>query len=336
MNNFVKLNNKQKILLIEQTSIKTGLSLQVIEKDLWVTTMLQIIFSLPIADKLIFKGGTSLSKVWGLITRFSEDIDLAIDREVFGEQFKGDLTKRELRKLRKESSVYVRDNFTTVLNQAIGDYELRDYLEAKAQEDGEGDGTYPEPRKVFIYYKSLFDKNIKGYLNSEIVLEISSRSLVEPFENRKIKSIISETLPFDTTLVNCDISTALPAKTFLEKSFLLHELFTTGGGATAQRKSRHLYDLEKMMDHSFAKEVITNDDLWNTIAHHREVFTALKGVDYTPDIRDRIVLIPPTEVINEWRKDYDEMAQIMIYGDKLSFDGLIKRIKELENRFINR
>ncbi len=336
MNNYIKLNNQQKILLIEQSAIESGLSKQVIEKDLWVTTMLQIIFSLPIADRLIFKGGTSLSKVWGLITRFSEDIDLAIDREVFGEQFKGDLTKKGLKRLRKESSVYVRDNFTTAINQAIESYGLSDYLQAKAQEDGEGDGTYPEPRKVFVYYKTLFDKDLAGYLNSEIVLEVSSRSLVEPFEKCNIKSIVSETLPFDTTLVDCAIPTALPAKTFLEKAFLLHELFTTGGGASAQRKSRHLYDLEKMMDKDFAKAVISNDELWGTISHHREVFTPLKDVDYTPDIRDRIVLIPPTDIIEAWQKDYDEMAQIMIYGEKLSFDALIDRIGKLEENFKSR
>ena len=65
-----------------------------IEKDLWVTTILQIIFSLPFADKLIFKGGTSLSKVWKLINRFSEDIDLSVDRSLFG--LEGDLTKKRL------------------------------------------------------------------------------------------------------------------------------------------------------------------------------------------------------------------------------------------------
>ena len=70
---------------------------QAVEKDLWVTTILQIVFSLPFADSLIFKGGTSLSKVFGKIERFSEDIDLAIDRTYFG--LEGDLTKKQLKKL---------------------------------------------------------------------------------------------------------------------------------------------------------------------------------------------------------------------------------------------
>ena len=337
MNNFIKLSDEQKRSLVTQTAMRTGLPLQIIEKDLWVTAMLQIVFLLPFADKLLFKGGTSLSKVWGLISRFSEDIDLAIDREVFGEEFKGDLTKKNLKKLRKASSTYVRDEFCNALNNCIESYGLGEYIKAVPQEDGEGDGTYPEPRKIFIHYPTLFDGNdLSDYVSSEIVLEVSSRSLIEPFENRKVQSIISENLPFDTNIADCDISTAMPAKTFLEKAFLLHELFSTNGTAEAKRKSRHLYDLEKMMDMQFALDAIVDDELWETIAHHREVFTPLKDVDYTKDIRSEIVLIPPSASIEDWRTDYNEMRESMIYGGKLSFGELIARIEELQNKFRNR
>ena len=101
-NNFHVLPQDSKKIVIEQTALKQGLSKQIVEKDLWVSTILEIIFSLPFAKKLVFKGGTSLSKVWGLIDRFSEDIDLAIDRNMFG--LEGDLTIRQLKKLRKASS----------------------------------------------------------------------------------------------------------------------------------------------------------------------------------------------------------------------------------------
>lgn len=337
MNDFIKLNDEQKRYLITQTNIRTGLPLQVIEKDLWVTAMLQIIFSLPLADKIIFKGGTSLSKVWGLITRFSEDIDLAIDREVFGEEFRGDLSKRNIKKLRKASSTYVRDEFCNILTTEIKKYGLADYLKAVPQNDGFGDGTYPEPRKIFIHYPTLFgSSDLSNYICAEIVLEISSRSLIEPFERRKIKSIVSETLSYDTDIVDCEISTAMPAKTFLEKAFLLHELFSTDGINFANRKSRHLYDLEKMMNQQFAVDAIVDNELWNTISHHREIFTPLKDVDYSSDIRDKIVLIPPTDIIDEWRKDYEEMKSQMIYGDKLTFDELIVRITKLQAMFRNR
>lgn len=334
MNNFIVLTDEQKRSIITQTAIRTGLPVQVIEKDLWVTAVLQIIFSLPLADKLIFKGGTSLSKVWGLISRFSEDIDLAIDREVFGEEFRGDVTKKNLKKLRKTSSIYVRDKFCVILNNEIEKFGLKNHIKAVAQDDGEGDGTYPEPRKIYIYYSTLFgNDNLSSYINSEIVLEISSRSLIEPFESKKVKSIISENLQFNTDIANSDIFTAIPSKTFLEKCFVLHELFSTDGSAEAKRRSRHLYDLEKMMDKKFAIDAVKDNELWEIITHHRKIFTPLKDVDYTVDIRSEISLVPPMSVIDKWREDYNQMAQLMIYGEKITFDELITRMKKLEKRF---
>ena len=85
----------------------------------------------------------------------------------------------------------------------------------------------------------------------------------------------------------------------------------------------------------FAKEAVSNNELWETIAHHRKLFTSVLGVDYTPDIRKRIQLIPPSNVVAIWEKDYQEMQESMIYGDSLPFDKLLERIHILENRFHN-
>lgn len=158
----------------------------------------------------------------------------------------------------------------------------------------------------------------------------------EPTEPTQVKSLITSTFQqIETDMVSVIITTASPAKTFLEKTFLLHELFTTHKGDKAERKSRHLYDLEKMMDKSFAIEAISNNELWETIAHHRKLFTSVLGVDYTPDIRKRIQLTPPTNIVDVWEKDYQEMQESMIYGDSLPFNKLLERIHILENRFHN-
>ena len=122
-------------------------------------------------------------------------------------------------------------------------------------------------------------------------------------------------------------------KTFLEKAFLLHELFTTNGCRHANRKSRHLYDLMKMMDEPFAQKAVSDDELWSTIHHHRELFTSIKDVDYTPDIRKRIVLLPPEEVLKVWQDDYNAMQESMIYGEHFTFEQLISKIEELQARF---
>lgn len=331
MNNFHTLPNDSKRIIIEQTALKQGLSKQIVEKDLWVSTLLEVVFTLPFADKLVFKGGTSLSKVWGLIERFSEDIDLAVDRSLFG--YEGDLTTKQIKKLRKASSLFVCNEFLSELQSAINRFNLGKFIELEVQPDGEGDKTYPEPRQIFIKYQSLFETEL-SYVKPQIILEIGARSLFEPTQKSSINSIVATEFPnVQTSVISADITTAVAAKTFLEKAFLLHELFTTNGCSKAERKSRHLYDLERMMDKEFALVAIKDDELWNTIHHHRDVFTHMHDVDYTPDIRDRIVLVPPTEHYQTWASDYANMQSSMIYGESISFDKLIDRMKELENSF---
>lgn len=334
MNNFYALSDDVKKTVLEQTAIKQGLPKQIIEKDLWVSTLLEIIFTLPFSDKLVFKGGTSLSKVWGLISRFSEDIDISIDRNLFG--FEGDLTIRQIKKLRKESSLFVNNDFCLALNNAISQYGLNDYLIVESQPNGEGDKTYPEPRQIFIKYKSLFDVEL-SYIQPQIILEVGARSLFEPTEKSFIQSMITASYPsVETSVIKTAITTAVAAKTFLEKAFLLHELFTTDICSRAERKSRHLYDLERMMDMDFAVNATKNDDLWVVIHHHREIFTRIKDVDYTGDIRNRIVLTPPDRYYQIWASDYANMQSSMIYEKSISFDRLLERMHELENRFKNR
>lgn len=319
-------------MVLTQAANKTGLPVQAVEKDLWITVVLQIVFSLPIANRLIFKGGTSLSKVWKVIHRFSEDIDLAIDPSIWG--FDGDLTKKQIKRLRKVSSIFVRDEFCHSLQKAVSETGMGKWLQIEADPDGEGDGTYPEPRVIHICYKSLFDEYLH-YLHSEVKLEVSARSLLEPTAEASVTSVLEDALPISTTVKQVIIPTALAEKTFLEKVFLLHELFSSQSPREANRKSRHLYDLVQMMDTDIATRAIANDELWNTIHHHRELFTSMSGVDYTPDIRKRIRLLPPDDVIDNWRKDYKDMQSSMIYGEKPTFAELMKKMRELENLFHN-
>lgn len=115
--------------------------------------------------------------------------------------------------------------------------------------------------------------------------------------------------------------------------FLLHEMFSIEGhGLRAERKSRHLYDLYKMMGHEFASEAIKDDALWESIRHHREIYTSVNGMDYTPDVRNRLVLVPREDIIEAWRQDYENMSDAMIYGDKPTWNELIQAMKELQRR----
>lgn len=333
MNNYFSLTIEEQRQVLQAAEGRIGLPAQAIEKDLWVTTILQIVFTLPFADKLIFKGGTSLSKVGKHISRFSEDIDLAVDRSQF--ELEGDLTKKQIKKLRKESSIFVREEFYNALSNAIKQYGLDTLCTIEAEKDGEGDNTYPEPRKIWVTYKSVIQGEL-DYLKPVVMLEIGARSLSEPYAMNKVKSLVEENFPtIQTSVVDSEIATAVAGKTFLEKVFLLHELFSVAGhGANANRKSRHLYDLYQMMDKDFAKVAVKDDELWENIRHHREIFTSVKDMDYTPDVRKRIALIPREDIIAVWEKDYAEMLVNMIYGsNKPTFKQIIEKMQVLQDRF---
>lgn len=338
MNKFFEIEDEGKKLFITQTALKTGLPKVVIEKDLWVSIVLQLVFQLPYADRTIFKGGSSLSKVWDLIGRMSEDVDLAFDSN-FG-IFEGDEpTVKQIKKLRKQSSLFVQNEYCEALKTAITNAHLNEWCAVEAQPNGTGNGTYPEPRQLYVTYKSLFKDELtainSAYVKPMVMLEVSSRSLIEPTGKARVKSMIAREFDnIDTDIASVDIRTALPEKTFLEKVFLLHEMFVTARCQRAERKSRHLYDIERMMDKDFALQAVKDDVLWNSINRHRARFSSIHGVDYTKDLRKEIRLTPPDEVLALWEEDYRYMQEHMIYdGSALSFSDILKRMHELEERF---
>lgn len=330
MNKLLTLTKEQRAAVFERVGASVGLPMQAVEKDFWVTVILQAVFSLPVAQHLIFKGGTSLSKAWGLISRFSEDIDLAVNPIALGAA-EGDLTKKQIKKLRKASSLFVSEQLTPMLCAKINEMGMSAFLNIEAQPNGEGDNTYPEPRQIYIRYQSVFEKPLT-YLRPDVVLEVSARSLIEPAMPTHVSCILADYIPIQPT---CDavVHTAIPAKTMVEKMFLLHELFSVPGhGTRAERKSRHLYDLYQMMQQDFAQEAITNDALWESIRHHREVFTSVQGVDYSGDVRQRICLLPREDIVAIWQSDYETMRSSMIHGSAPTWDELIEQITILQNK----
>lgn len=330
MNKFLTLTKEQRAAVFERVGASVGLPMQAVEKDFWVTVILQAVFSLPVAQHLIFKGGTSLSKAWGLISRFSEDIDLAVNPMALGAA-EGDLTKKQIKKLRKASSLFVSEQLTPMLCAKINEMGMSAFLNIEAQPNGEGDNTYPEPRQIYIRYQSVFEKPLT-YLRPDVVLEVSARSLIEPAMPTHVSCILADYIPIQSA---CDavVHTAIPSKTMVEKMFLLHELFSVPGhGTRAERKSRHLYDLYQMMQQDFAQEAITNDALWESIRHHREVFTSVQGVDYSGDVRQRICLLPREDIVAIWQSDYETMRSSMIHGSAPTWDELIEQITILQNK----
>ncbi len=320
---WLSLSKERRIEILNQATERTGLPSVAIEKDWWVTMALNASFSLPYRNNLVFKGGTSLSKGWNLIERFSEDIDLAIDRKFFG--FEGDISKTQIKNLRKQSCEFISTIFLDDLTKILTEWKAIDECKLIAQPVKDSD---KDPQVIEIQYNSVIDTS--EYLPQRVLIEVSSRSLMEPIEERKINSILSENFPQQSFVtVPFEIPTVLPQRTFLEKIFLLHEEFSQETEKIRfDRLSRHLYDLEKLMDTEHGIEALKNIELYNNIVAHREKFNPLRGLDYSNHIPNKISIIPPQKVI----KDYQAMTSFMIYGEPLKFDILMKRILELQTR----
>jgi len=326
MKNFIKLSKKDKLNIFNQTSELSGLPSSAVEKDWWVTLSLNIIFSLPYANHIVFKGGTSLSKAWDLIERFSEDIDLVIDRNRLG--FEGELSKTQVKKLRKASYSFIGNDFYNDINNELIKLGVPDY-ELVVQETKDTD---TDPLVIELHYKSLTETS--EYLKPRVLIEVGARSLMEPVDNKTIISMVSSKfneLPFAEKEIT--IPVVSPKRTFLEKIFLLHEEFQKETKfIRVERMSRHLYDLEKLMDTTHGTEALKDVTLYNIIVEHRKSFNAIRGIDYANHTSKSINIVPPEETIKHWEKDYKTMQESMFYGSTISFDKLMERITELNTR----
>jgi hypothetical protein len=321
-----KLKSSQKNEIFSEVAAQWDLPAAAIEKDWWVVRTLELIFETEIAPHTVFKGGTSLSKAWNLVDRFSEDIDLVLDRKFLG--FDKEMSGSQVRKLRKASCQYIAEKYLPQLQQRFIDAGFTD-LKLQLTEIKSAD---EDPVKIEVNYPSITEKS--DYLPPRVLIEIGSRSLIEPFTEKRFASFVGQQFKGrDFADAEIIIPVVNPERTFLEKIFLLHEEFQQPATKIkVDRLSRHLYDLEKLMDTAFATTAIADKDLYQHIVEHRKTFNPLRGVDYANHVPDKINPIPPDNLIGAWKKDYEQMQQSMIYRESLPFDKLIERIAELKRR----
>lgn len=327
---WLNLPPEQKIQILEQTGITKGLPAFVIEKDWWVCILLKAIFQSQYADSIIFKGGTSLSKAYSLIDRFSEDIDLIIDRHLLGFDDLNSGTK--IKKLRKAAGSFIINEFREELIHQLDELGIERELYEIRYNDHVDDTS--DPNTLEVYYHSVVPVS-NPYIEQRVLLELGARSLTEPAETKSIISLIDEKykdLPFTEGEFNVQV--VVPRRTFIEKVLLLHEEFSKPiDKIRTDRLTRHLYDLDKMMDAGYGEKAISDDELFETIVQHRKTVTSLRGLDYSNHEKGKLRIIPPDEVISKWKEDYKVMQENMIVGNSLGWDELLKRIKQIENIF---
>ncbi len=280
-----------------------------------------------------FKGGTSLSKGWQLIERFSEDIDIAMKRE--GRFAITGTSNSQLAKARRTARHYIVRELPDELETVLSSMRVTQFT-VEAETTKRKDGVTYEmradthPSVVYVNYNSIVPE-ASEYLQPRVKIEISCLSMNEPVQQKTLRSFISESVT-ESEDVTVSFKTVVPTRTFLEKIFLLHEEFQKEK-PRSYRMSRHLYDLERIMDMPFGIEALSDTGLYMEIVRHRSVFNNIPGIDYTTHNSETINFIPPENIMQEWKEDYENMRKHFIYGhDTLSYDRLIEKIKILQNR----
>lgn len=183
---FYTIDKEEKEAVFNAIANKKGMTPFAVEKDWWVCRTLDIIFKMDIGKQLVFKGGTSLSKAWKLIHRFSEDIDLAIDKEFF-EGFRGDISRTQITSLRKESGAYTTGTFFEELKEEFRKkgFNSLEFIVVEAIDSDQ------DPRIIEIYYPNIISPPTE-YVLPRVQIEIGCRSLREPFSIQKFGSFVDE------------------------------------------------------------------------------------------------------------------------------------------------
>ncbi len=329
------LNNSlvDRLAMLQQAEIDhPGINQVAIEKDWWVTMTLKALFQTDCHQYLSFKGGTSLSKCFNLIERFSEDIDLSISHSFFGIE---NTSKSQRDKLRKAARKYIHETLSVQLSARLKGNGVEGFTIENVTHFQDNNGEWKpidsdkDPTVILLHYPSIVENSI-SYIPPRVRIEVSCLSMDEPTQKCSIHSLIGDSFGNEDSGANSTIRTVVPTRTFLEKIFLLSEEFQKDKPRST-RMSRHLYDLEKLMDTKYGREALFDHSLYDAIMQHRRVYYALKYVDYNVKSDSICFMIPKSE-IEAWKADYVDMRKFFIYGKSLDFDMLMRRMEELQNR----
>lgn len=326
------LSRQDRLDIFNEVEAEKHIIGQAIEKDWWVCIILKVLFSSQYSNFIVFKGGTSLSKGWHLIERFSEDIDIAIHRGYLGY---GDntISKTQISdKLRRASCTFVRVMLKNAISEGLTALGVpKNQFNVSTEESSI---TTVDPEKIYVEYESAYEDSFNEYIRPRVIIEAGARSIYEPVIIKPVKSFVAEVFP-NQSFTDPSIAARLtPAeRTFLEKAFLLHEEFHKPiEQIRSDRMSRHLYDLERMMD-TQVSEVVSNISLYNEIIEHRRKFIGLRGFNYETLRHESINFTPPANITDAWEKDYQAMQESIIYGKSLPYEKLIERITRLNQTF---
>lgn len=341
MDGIARMTAGERSELFSEAAARRGdITAEVIEKDFWVCWTLKHVFDLgPAPAQLIFKGGTSLSKVYGVIERFSEDIDLSLSREDLG--FTGDRDPYQATSGKKQQALI--EALVTRCEEAISGELLPRLRERFATVLGnEGSGETPWSLSIdeadaqtvnFSYPPGIAAGGAlpMSYVRPIVRLELGARSDHWPAEEHLIRSYAAEVLPDSFEEPSCRVRTLSAERTFWEKVTILHAEFNRPKDKpTGERLSRHYYDVAKLYQSDIGPKALARADLLEAVVTHKRLFFSSGWANYGTAVLGQLRLVPPEERRSALETDYRAMRETMIFGKSYSFDELLAVLAEVE------
>lgn len=332
MAEFFQLSTAERLEALNTAANTSGLLPHLLEKDVWVVWSLQHLFTGPYAQHLVFKGGTSLSKAYGVIRRFSEDVDLTYDIRAIASDLIGDTgstlptsksqEKKWSKEIRARLSSWVAAEIVPRLKQDLGQQGL------PAAVRTEGD-------KVFIDYEPLAIGT--GYVAPSVMLEFGARSTGEPSEPRAIRCDAA------AHLQGVAFPTATPQvmraeRTFWEKATAIHVFCAQGEFRGGDRFARHWHDVMRLDAAGFVDAAIADKALAQAVADHKSVFFAEKdargnAIDYHAAVSGGLQLVPADGPLAKLAADYHHMVDDGLFlDDAESFEALLERCRVIQHK----
>lgn len=328
---FFDLSQKDRREALEFVRAESGRPAHLLEKGIWVVWALRALFDAPIAKDLTFKGGTSLSKVYKVINRFSEDIDLTYDirkliPDLTGENGELPSSRSQAGKwtkaVRHRLPDWVTENIQPVIEAALAKERLNVRVELGGKEND----------KLLLHYPALTQGT--DYVAPVITLEFGGRATGEPHELHAVVCDIAEHLP-EVSFPTASPQVMTLARTFWEKATAAH-VFCAQGRIRGERHARHWHDLAAISRSQYFATAIADQAVASAVAHHKSNFFIEKDKDgqiinYTAATTGHLKIVPEGEAKAALAKDYAAMlADELMVGDSLTFEQLLDVCADLE------
>lgn len=329
---FLRLCDVERAEALGVAAFGSGRPADLLEKDVWVVWALDALFQSPHGEYLRFKGGTSLSKVYGVIARFSEDIDVTYDIRALLPDLTGvdddplpasrSQEKKWTEAVRRRLPEWVRDSALPLVQHRLAEEEAP--AEARVEDD-----------RLYIRYSRATDP-ATDYVRPEVMVEFGARSTGEPAHARDV------TCDASRYLQDLQFPTARPLvmdaeRTFWEKATAVH-VFCFQGRLRGERYARHWYDLVRLDDAGIADTALAHRELARVVARHKGWFFAARDasggwVDYEAAVHGGLRLVPEGAALSALEQDYALMIQAGLLEEGApSFDEIIRRCRALEER----